>query len=82
MSDATVSVTPERDTADAQFAITDKRGAFSFKGLDPGPYHLIITFQGCRHVRKELVIDAAHRDVDEYFAFGDGFVDDESPEEL
>jgi hypothetical protein len=64
MSDATVSVTPERDTADAQFAITDKRGAFSFKGLDPGPYHLIITFQGYRHVRKELVIEAAHRDVD------------------
>jgi hypothetical protein len=63
MSDATVSVTPERDTADAQFAITDKRGAFAFKGLDPGPYHLIVTFQGYRHVRKQLVIDATNRDV-------------------
>ena len=54
MSDATVSVTPELDTADAQFAITDKRGGFAFKGLDPGKYHLIITFQGYRHVRKDL----------------------------
>ncbi|HEY1215488.1 MAG TPA: TonB-dependent receptor, partial [Bryobacteraceae bacterium] len=64
MSDATVSVTPERDTAEAEFAITDKRGAFAFKGLDPGRYHLIITFQGYRHVRKDLVIDATHRDID------------------
>ncbi|HEY4337285.1 MAG TPA: carboxypeptidase-like regulatory domain-containing protein, partial [Puia sp.] len=64
MSDATVSVAPELDTAEAQFAITDKRGGFAFRGLDPGKYHLIITFQGYRHVRKDLVIDAAHRDID------------------
>ena len=64
MSDATVSITPERDTSDAQFAITDKRGAFLFKGLEPGNYHLIITFEGYRHVRKNFVVDAVNRDVD------------------
>ena len=64
MSDATVSVTPERDTAEAQFAITDKRGAFLFKGLVPGRYHLIITFEGYRHIRKDLSLDALNRDLD------------------
>lgn len=64
MSDATVSVAPETDTAEALFAITDKRGAFSFKGLNPGKYHLIITFEGYRHVRKDFVIDALNRDMD------------------
>ena len=64
MPDATVSVTPELDTAEVEFAITDKRGAFTFKGLEAGRYHLIITFQGYRHVRKDVVIDAQHRDID------------------
>lgn len=64
MSDATVSVTPETDTAEALFAITDKRGAFSFKSLNPGKYHLIITFEGYRHVRKDFAIDALNRDLD------------------
>jgi hypothetical protein len=64
MSDATVSITPEQDTTEAQFAITDKKGAFAFKGLDPGPYHLIITFEGYRHVRKNIVINTTNRDLD------------------
>src|SRR5579859_6190814 len=64
MSDATVSVTPERDTSDAQFAITDKRGGFLFRGLATGGYHLVITFEGYRHVRKNFVIDGTTRDID------------------
>jgi hypothetical protein len=64
MSDATVSITPETDTTDALYAITDKKGGFAFKGLSPGRYHVIITFEGYRHVRKDLTIDGVNRDLD------------------
>ncbi len=64
LSEATVSLTPEKDTSDVQFVITDQHGNFSFKNLPPGSYHLLITFEGYRHVRKRLTIDAVTKDID------------------
>ena len=64
LSEATVSVTPESDTTDSQFAIADKNGNFSFKSLTPGTYHLIITFEGYHHVIKKFTINAATKDID------------------
>ncbi len=64
MSEATVSVTPEKDTSDIQFAITDQHGAFLFRNLTPGAYSLLITFENYRHVRRRFTIDAITKDID------------------
>ena len=64
MSEATVSVTPEKDTSDVQFAITDQHGAFLFRNLPPGAYSLLITFENYRHIRRRFTIDAITRDID------------------
>src|ERR1700749_806740 len=57
LSEATVSVTPEKDTSDVQFVITDQHGVFLFKNLTPGNYSLLITFEGYHHVRKSFSIN-------------------------
>ncbi|HEY4286663.1 MAG TPA: outer membrane beta-barrel protein [Puia sp.] len=64
LSEATVSLTPEVDSTNAEFVITDKHGAFSFRNLEPGRYELLITFEGFRHIRKTLTINAATKDID------------------
>ena len=64
LNDATVSVTPETDTTDTEYAIADKNGNFSFRNLNPGNYHLLITFEGYRHITKKFVINTANKDID------------------
>jgi hypothetical protein len=64
LSEATVSVTPETDTTDAQFAVADKNGNFSFRSLAPGNYHLLITFEGYHHVIRRFIITADTKDID------------------
>ncbi|HWB91056.1 MAG TPA: TonB-dependent receptor [Puia sp.] len=64
LSEATVSLTPEKDSTDVQFAITDRHGAFLFKNLAAGNYSLLVTFQGYHHFRKRLSIDDVTRDID------------------
>ena len=64
LSEATVSLTPENDTTNAEFVITDKHGAFAFKNLEPGKYSLLITFEGFRHIRKNLFINSTTKDID------------------
>jgi len=64
LSDATVSVTPESDSSNAEFAITDKHGAFIIRGLNPGNYRLLITFEGLKHISKRFTISATTRDID------------------
>src|ERR1700709_337631 len=64
LSEATVSLTPEADSTNAEFVITDKHGAFSFKNLEPGRYELLITFEGFHHIRKAITINATTKDID------------------
>ena len=64
MADATVSLTPEKDTSDMQFAITDQHGAFTFKNLPSGNYRLLITFEGYSPIRRRLSIDGSAKDID------------------
>ena len=64
MSDATVSLSPDKDTSNLEFAITDAHGVFSFKGLAPGGYSILITFEGYHHIRKRFTVDAATKDID------------------
>src|SRR5450432_3138367 len=64
MSEATVSVTPLSDTSDIQFITTDKKGFFQLKNLKAGDYHLLITFEGYQHVRRNFSISAETREID------------------
>ncbi len=64
LSDATISVTPDSDSSNAEFAISDKKGAFLIRNLNPGNYRLLITFEGMKHVQKKFSITAANKDLD------------------
>src|SRR5580658_2167452 len=64
LSDATVSVTPESDTTDTEYTVADKNGNFGFRNLSPGNYHLLITFEGYRHIIRKFTISAATKDID------------------
>jgi hypothetical protein len=64
LSDATVSVTAlVSDSSDIQFVTTDKKGYFQVKGLRPGSYRLLISFEGYRHIRKYFTISNDNRDI-------------------
>lgn len=63
LSEATVSLTPENDTTNAEFVITDKRGAFLFRDLKPGKYDLLVTFEGFRHISKRIIINETTKDI-------------------
>jgi hypothetical protein len=65
LSEATVSVTPlNADSSDIQFSTTDRKGSFVIKNLPAGTYHLLISFEGYSHIRKNFTITADHKDVD------------------
>src|SRR5580704_18078524 len=64
LSEATVSVTPETDTTDAQFAVADINGNFSFHSLAPGNYPLLIAFEGCHHIIRKFIICTDTKDID------------------
>jgi Outer membrane protein beta-barrel family/Carboxypeptidase regulatory-like domain len=64
LADATVSVTPETDSTESEYAIADKNGHFAFRSLNPGEYHLLITFEGYHHIVKKFTISALNKDID------------------
>jgi hypothetical protein len=64
LSEATVSLAAETDTANAEFLASDARGGFFFNNLKPGKYRLLITFEGYLHISKSFVISAENRDLD------------------
>jgi hypothetical protein len=64
LPDATVSVTPDSDSSNAEFAISDKHGAFLIRDLNPGNYRLLITFEGLQHIQKKFTISIAGKDID------------------
>jgi len=65
LSEATVSITPvSSDSSDIQFSTTDRKGSFLVKDLKPGTYHLMISFEGYRHLRKNFTITADNKDID------------------
>jgi len=64
LSYASVSVTPDSDSTEAEFTVTDKHGSFSVKDLRPGDYRLLITFEGLLHISKKFSITATKKDID------------------
>ncbi|MHA4810171.1 outer membrane beta-barrel protein [Flavitalea flava] len=61
---ATVSATPDSDSSGAQFVVTNKQGSFLFRNLNPGNYHLLITFQGYQHIVKKFTVSATNQTID------------------
>src|ERR1700722_9065965 len=65
MSEATVSVKPiGPDSTDIQFMTTNEKGYFIVKNLRPGSYHLLISFEGYRHLRRDITISTTDKDID------------------
>ncbi len=62
--EATVSVTLVSDTTEQEFAVSDKKGAFTFTSLPQGQYRLLITFEGYLHISKTFTISNDKKDVD------------------
>jgi len=65
LSDATISLMQvNADSSDAEYTVSDKKGAFAFKNLDPGTYRLLITFLGYQHISRIFTINAVNKDID------------------
>jgi hypothetical protein len=65
LSNATVALTPSKgDSTDTDFIITDKKGAFQFKGLDSGTYRLVISYEGYMPIRRTITVDGSNKDFD------------------
>ncbi|MES1159960.1 MAG: carboxypeptidase regulatory-like domain-containing protein, partial [Bacteroidota bacterium] len=64
LSAATVAATPDADTNAVQFVVTNKQGAFLVRNLNPGKYHLHISFEGFQALSRSFSIDADNANVD------------------
>lgn len=60
LSEATVAVAPATDSMAAQFVVTNKQGVFLVRGLKPGSYRLLITFEGYQPVFRKFSLDTTH----------------------
>src|SRR6201999_390529 len=57
LSNATVSVTAlAADSSDGEFTVSDKKGAFQVRGIKPGQYRLLITYEGYQHISRNFSI--------------------------
>jgi hypothetical protein len=62
---ATISVTPlAGDSTDAEYTVSDKKGAFSMKGIRPGQYRLLITFEGYQPIDRRFSISDSGTAID------------------
>jgi uncharacterized membrane protein YgcG len=64
LSGATVSVVNAKDSSLVTFTLTNKQGVFEIKGLYPGEYQLVISFQGYQTLKKRTVITATEKILD------------------
>lgn len=60
MADATVSVLHPADSSVEAFALTDAKGHFEVKGLEPGNYRVLISFQGYQNISRKITISDTH----------------------
>ena len=63
MSQATVAVTPTKDSTATQFVFTNKQGAFNLRNLKDGDYRLVISFQGYRTIVKRFTINPSNQQI-------------------
>src|SRR5579863_8884935 len=65
LQNATVSVRPlGADSTQAEYAVSNKTGAFVFRGLPAGQYFVLITYEGYAHIGRNIRITDSAADVD------------------
>jgi hypothetical protein len=65
LSNATVSVRPlGADSSQAEYAVSNKQGAFLFRGLPPGTYFILITYEGYAHIGRNITITDSSSNID------------------
>jgi uncharacterized membrane protein YgcG len=65
LSNATISVRPlGADSSEAEYTVSDKKGAFRFTSLSAGQYYLLITYEGYAHLGRDFSITATNPDID------------------
>jgi len=65
MYNATISVTPlAGDSTDAEYTVSDKKGAFSMRGIRRGQYRLLITYEGYQPIDKQFSISDSGSAID------------------
>src|ERR1700722_16929104 len=64
MQNATVSVRPlGADSSEADYAVSDNKGAFQFRGLTVGQYFLLITYEGYKHIGRNFSVTDSNANV-------------------
>jgi len=57
MQNATVSVRPlGADSSEADYAVSDSKGNFQFRGLTVGQYFMLITYEGYKHIGRNFSV--------------------------
>jgi uncharacterized membrane protein YgcG len=65
LANATISVRPlGADSTQAEYAVSNKQGAFLFKGLPAGQYFVLITYEGYAHIGRNIAITDSNANVD------------------
>jgi hypothetical protein len=87
LGDATVSVINLKDSSLVSFTLSDKKGLFEIKDLEPGNYGLSVSFLGYQQLKKNFSITTAKKAVDlgdvkmekEYKSMNEVVVTDDAP---
>ncbi len=65
LQNATVSFRPlGADSSEAEFAVSDKKGAFHFTRLPVGQYFLLVTYEGYTHLGRNFSITDSNANID------------------
>jgi len=65
LPNATISIRPVGgDSTTAEYAVSNKQGAFLFRGLPAGRYFVLITFEGYAHIGRNVSITDSNSNVD------------------
>ena len=65
LQNATISIRPlGGDSSDAEYAVSDKKGAFQFRGLTAGQYFVLITYEGFQHMGRNISISDSNANID------------------
>jgi uncharacterized membrane protein YgcG len=65
LQNATISIRPlGGDSSEAEYSVSDKKGAFLFRGLTAGQYFVLITYEGYQHMGRNITISDSNANVD------------------
>ena len=64
LNSATISLVNAKDSSLVTFTLTNKQGIFEIKGLSPGDYQLVITYQGYQTIKRKASITTSEKTID------------------